>query len=261
MNLEFLVATMNRSSLSFLKKMNLSGNILVINQYNDVKLQEDTKNGVRYLNYKEKGLSKSRNRALENAIGDICVLADDDLKYVSNVEDIIKQAYKKYIDADVIVFQIKNSNGELYKKYSQKEHRIGRLNSMKVSSVEITFKRKSIIDNKIIFDEKFGAGAKYYCGEENIFLSKCIDNKLKIIYIPTLIGQLQDSESSWFCGYDEKYFKSKGAVFYKLFNKLYPIIIIQFAIRKRKLFGKNNKINKTVELMFRGVKEIKKEGK
>lgn len=261
MNLEFLIATMDRKSLDFLSAMNVNDNKLIINQSESLKSEEFKliPPNTRYLSYREKGLSRSRNRALQNAEGDICILADDDLRYMNDVKHTIIEAYQKYKDADVIVFQISNSKGQLYKSYSNRAHRINRLTSMKVSSVEITFRRKSIIDKGINFNEKFGAGSKYYCGEENIFLKECMDKHLKIMYVPKVIAQLEESESSWFRGYDDKYFRTKGAVFYKLFSNFYPLIILQFAIRKRNLFKKEIHIYRAILLMLQGAREVKRE--
>ena len=52
---------------------------------------------------------------------------------------------------------------------------------LRVCSCQITFKRASIIDNKLIFDVKLGAGTGNGAGEENKFLLDCYDKGLKNI--------------------------------------------------------------------------------
>ena len=257
MEVDYLIATMNRTEFDFLSKMNLKSNAIVINQCKiEDELIEEYEN-IKIISCNEIGLSKSRNKALENSKADICILADDDIEYTDNSLEIINNAYKEY-DADIIVFKAMKSNGKAYKKYKNNRCSIKKINSMKVSSVEITFNRLKIINKKIGFDERFGAGAEYICGEENIFLSDCLKKGCKIIFIPEFIVKLKDSESTWFQGYNEKYFMSKGAVFYRLYKYLYPLMIIQFVIRKQTLYGRNI-IGKAILYMFKGAFKVKKE--
>ena len=85
--LEILMSTMNKTSLSFLEPIfpnhNLEDlNILVVNQTQVGKeLNSDLEN-IRVFNSYEKGLSKSRNLAIQNALGEICLIADDDTEYL-----------------------------------------------------------------------------------------------------------------------------------------------------------------------------------
>lgn len=43
-----------------------------------------------------------------NSNADICIIADDDLKYESDYEEKIKNGYKKYKDAGIIAFYVDN---------------------------------------------------------------------------------------------------------------------------------------------------------
>ena len=40
--------------------------------------------------------------------------------------------------------------------------------------------------------------------------------------------------STWFSGFNEKYFFDRGATYYEMFGKLCDIFILQFIFRKRK---------------------------
>ncbi|CEP47881.1 Glycosyl transferase family 2 [[Clostridium] sordellii] len=87
-NLEVLVSTMNQKDYSLIKKMNIQTDALFINQcdlnqYEELKKYEKN---IRIISNTERGLSKSRNQALLNAKGDICLIADDDIKYVDGYE-------------------------------------------------------------------------------------------------------------------------------------------------------------------------------
>jgi glycosyltransferase involved in cell wall biosynthesis len=262
MNIEVLISTMNLSSTydynNLIKKMNIKTNSLVVNQCNKIeKLPEQITDGTsRFLSYKEKGLSRSRNKAIENATSDVCVISDDDLRYKDDYENIIENGYKKYPDADIIAFYVDNVDKNK-KRPIRRETKINFIKSMRIQSVQITFRRKSIVDRNIKFNEKFGSGAEFYMGEENIFLAQCLKKKMKIYYIPKTIATIQSNDSSWFKGFNEYYFNVKGAVYYEMSKYLYPLLILQFALRKRNIYKNEVKILDAIKYMFLGVKIYK----
>jgi hypothetical protein len=250
---------MNQVDEGILKKMKIDSEIVVINQLTSKKKQFEVNlnnwnNKLKWLNVYEKGLSRSRNLALKHCSCDIGILADDDLIYVNDYEKIIKEQYEKYPDADIITFQVEGIGSE-FKKYKKYVRKLNYLTSMKVASVEITFRTNSIKEKGIIFDEKFGSGAKYYMGEENVFLYDCLKSGLKIIYVPVKIADLNMGKSSWFDGYNQEYFINKGAAFTRLSTTLSYIFIYQFAVRKIGLYSKNLSIFQAVKYMMIGRKQ------
>lgn len=126
---------------------------------------------------------------------------------------------------------------------------------MKVSSVEVAFRLEKIKEFDINFDENFGAGSKYKMGEENIFLTKCIGMGLNIMYVPVKIANLHIGESSWFNGYDNDYFISKGAQFTAMSESLSLLYILQFALRKYNLYKKETTLLNALRNMLQGRKE------
>ena len=127
---------------------------------------------------------------------------------------------------------------------------------MKVTSFEIAFKRESIKEKGIYFDENFGTGSsKYKMGEENIFLYDCLKKGLEITYIPEYILEVVDEESTWFEGFTDKYFFDKGAIYKRMSSKAYIILILQFALRKYKLYKNENRIFNAIKMMLKGAKD------
>jgi hypothetical protein len=177
MILEILISTMNRTDLSFLRKLFVHNDIsdyqiLIINQTNaDSLLVSDSKR-IRVINSFEIGISKSRNLAIKNGIGDICLIADDDVEYVKGFDDIIKEAYASFKDSDCIVFN-SNINGKTrnpkYLNYSKKIKSIKEC--VNVCSVEISFKREFIQSRNIKFNEFLGLNSPFPSGEELVFLN------------------------------------------------------------------------------------------
>lgn len=256
LKVEVLVSTMRKKDYSFINEMKITGDCTIINQDNDnnfTSIQEKDRR-IQFISYDEKGLSKSRNRGIEHASSDICIIADDSCIYVDNYIDIVSKSYQKHPDADLIIFDINNEDTARKERFiSKKTSSIGYLKSMKVSSVRISFKKESIKKTELKFDTYFGSGSNYFSsGEENIFLFNCLKKNLNIIYVPILIGKIKKHESTWFKGYNADYFKTKGAVSYALFKKLYILYIMQFAIRKYKLYNNECSFTRAISYMLKG---------
>ena len=256
MKIEHIVSTMKRKNVDFLKDKNYMMNSVVINQTNVSKKEKFYINNTKSImySYKELGLSKSRNRGIEKSSADICIVSDDDIEYVNDIPKIIEQSYNDNLEADIIVFQVEENSGELYKNYLKKKKYINFIEAMRVSSVEMTFKKESLIKKNIKFNEEFGAGAKFFMGEENILLAEALRKGLKILYIPKVIGRLQESESTWFKGYNDEYFISRGASFKGMSHNYATVLILQFALRKYKIYKKDMTFTKACKLMFLGRK-------
>ncbi len=256
MDLQVLVATMHQRDYSLLEKMNIDSDAIVINQCDEISDNEIQYNGrkVKWFNVSERGLSKSRNMALKHATADICILADDDLEYIENYCDLIIEQFKLHPEADIITFQLEGIEKK-FKNYYKESRKLNYFTSMKVSSVEIAFRLKKIKELDIKFDENFGAGSKYKMGEENIFLTHCIKNGLKIVYVPVKIADLHIGESSWFNGYDKNYFISKGAQFTAMSKSLSLLYILQFSLRKYNLYKKETSLFKALINMLQGRSE------
>lgn len=257
MRLQVLVSTMNQKDYSLLERMNIKSDAIVINQCNDkneVKIDFND-NHIKWINSDDKGLSKSRNLAMENSTAEICILADDDLEYFNEYPEIILNEFDNNPEADIIAFQVIGVEGK-FKEYSTQKKKVNILNSLKISSVEVAFRLDKIKENRVKFDEEFGAGSKYFSGEENIFLADCLRSKLKIIYVPVAIANLHLGKSTWFRGYTKEYFISKGAAFRALSKRLSYFLIFQFALRKYYLYKGEMTLRKSLKYMIEGSRLI-----
>ena len=257
MKIEILASVMNQKNKHFIvDRMGIGSDdkCLIINQITkDIKPIKDNRDSRhRFLSFKEKGLSKSRNHALENATGDICLICDDDVTYVPNYKEIVEDAYKKYPDADIITFDFIGSDGV---RETIRDGKVGFLMSMKASSTEITFKRKAIIKSNIKFDENFGTGSdKYNWGEENIFLFDCLRAGLKFYHVPKIILTKGDFGTTWDRSNTPEHYKQQGAIFYRMSSRLWKILILQYALRKRKIYVKDMKMMDVYRSMIHGAK-------
>lgn len=259
MNVEVLLSIMNQKDENeieeFTKNMRIFGKVVVINQITDNSIIETIKEKgrVRIFSYKEKGLSKSRNIALNKQESDIGVIADDDVTYVQNYEEIIKKAYEQYPEADIIAFNVDTGNPERPIK-KQRTHKVNFISAMRIQSIQITL-RKGM---DITFEEKFGAGSKYRFGEENIWLYDCLRSGKKIYYVNEKIGDAMQQNSTWYYKKDKEFMKCEGAIFYRISKILYLPLILQYAIRKRKEYKGNITAMQAIKYLWQGAKEYKK---
>lgn len=254
MNIQILLSTMNKKNIKdveqTLKRMKVTKSALVINQIT-TKINTFSNEGQHHIICKEeKGLSKSRNLAIQNFSGDVGIIADDDIVYEEDYYHKIEKAYRTHPDADIIAFYVESKNKKRPTK-KQKTHRVNWITAMRISSFQITIK-KGIYPS---FDEEFGAGTKYLMGEESIFLYDCLRQNKKIYYIDEKIATAEQKESTWFKGYNKEYFKAEGAIFYRISSLWYIPLILQFGIRKHNKWEAN--IKQTINWMLEGAREYK----
>ena len=218
-----------------MESMNIHDPVLVINQC-DTEDQKEYDHDIRIISTKERGLSKSRNLALKNAMGDICLLADEDETFVDGLCEKVLRSYEEFKDADVIAFKLIDFPTRL----GNKRKRLKRFDALKVCSCQISFKRESVIDNNICFDEMIGSGTGNGAGEDNKFILECLKQGLKVYYVPVEIAKVAQDASVWFDGYDEKYFFNRGKTTGYILGAFWGFLYAcYFIVAKRSLYKKD----------------------
>lgn len=255
MTLQVLLSAMHLQDYHYIDKLNITGDVVVMNQCDRESEDVFHENGrsVHYICSRERGLSRSRNQAILKSTADVCILCDNDVKYRNDYQSLILNAFEEYPKDDILVFYIKRK--ERLQPVFSESRQMNYLSVMKIFSPEIAFRRSSI--EKLRFHEMFGAGAKYSMGEENIFLYDALRSGLRVRYIPVQIASLLETESTWFCGYTDKFFLDRGANYYAMSKHWYWLLILQFAVRKRKIYAADNRMLHALKLMFQGKKEFK----
>lgn len=259
-DIEILVSTMHRDNLDFLQGMfpfrHFSDfNILVINQTSEKRVLNSEYPKVRIINSFDKGLSKSRNLALKNAIGNICVLADDDVEYLPDFQEKIVGAFNENKDTSLIAFRVGLRNGNLFRKYPEK--RIvnpGIFERLNIISIEMVVNRLHFNETK--FNENFGLAAKFGMREESLFINELLKKQKKIAMEPAVIV-IHDSITTDSKATPEERYYIEGAFFTAHFNK-YSYFKWLFL----KLFFdlKQNKIKfKHIKSAFRSAEKGKKD--
>lgn len=236
MNVEVLVSAVDCSDVrQLIKKMNIQTDAIIVNQCNHIGYEEiKFKNKkIKIYSFSERGVGLSRNNALMRATGDIVLFADDDEVLEDNYEEKIISEFEKNDKADMIVFNI-TSIGGIRTPYNIKhKKRVHKYNCLRYGAVRCAVKLKKIRKNNIHFSLLFGGGCKYGSGEDSIFIYDCIKNGFKLFSNPIKICKCDFSSSTWFNGYNEKYYFDKGALFYQLHGKYALLFSFIYLIRHK----------------------------
>lgn len=209
MRLEILLSCMHQKDDTVVRNSGITGDVLVINQCDQEadRLYLTQTGTARIISTKDRGLTKSRNLAIETSEADICLLCDDDESFVSDYEKRILHAYRTVPEADLIIFKMCNQPTPFRDQI--KELRFPWI--MSVSSWQISFRRESLLRTGVRFDELLGAGTGNGAEEELKFLMDCRRAGLKIMYVPTEIASVWQTESTWFDGFNRQFFINRGA--------------------------------------------------
>lgn len=258
MDIQVFISTINKKVEEIAPDTLSYEKLIVINQ--KPKLLDDSykvtyKDKTQWIDIDQKGLSKSRNYAMNMANAEAIYLTDDDIVLKNNFKEIITRSFQDNPRYDILAFNVKGIE-EKFKEMVTYEKELNLVTSMKLSSVQIVFRLEFLRNNNIQFDERFGAGATYSMGEENILLFDAIKKGAKIKFIPETIADLHMGDSTWFQGFNEKYLFDKGATFWRMFGLLAPLYSLTYCLRKRKLYQENMGIIKAYVSTLKGMKSF-----
>ena len=242
-DLEILVSTMNRNTLDFLIPMFpfchfFEFSILIINQTQENNLLISNFPTVRVINSFEKGLSRSRNLALKNAIGKIVLIADDDVVYKKDFDKVIVQEHNQYDKKAVISFCIETPDGLLFKKYLQKaKMNLSLIELFNVLSIEISLNKSVLDELGVIFDQNFGLGSTFEMGEEAVFLSDIKNQNQQIAFVPSVIATHPEMSSNEKFDFARRYY-IQGAFLTRVLKVNYNLCLatkLFFDLKQKKL--------------------------
>jgi len=260
--LQLLVATMNLTDIIGLcDKMHIASDALIINQSDCVKYECLFYHGykIECYTFAERGLSRSRNNALLRCTGEILCIADDDMVYTDTYREDIINEFQKHPEADALVFNVTALNDERSGKPIEKYARVGKRESREYGSVHIAIRKRALIGKNVYFNTLFGSGATYSCGEDTLFLKELIEKDLKLYKTPIRIASVDMSDSTWFKGYNEKYFKDKGALIEAAYPRCsYLLAILQSVRNSKKSLGSYKKAAKLFSYYTSGIADYRK---
>ena len=257
--IEVIIAAMHQTDFSLIEKLNIKCDVLLANQTdNNSYYEAEMPNGkARMVSTTTRGVGVNRNLGLAFSVGDILMLADDDLVYNDDMPEKVSGAFDELKEADVIIFgTFFSKNGEIYEKRFCKTKKLPILKSMRYGTYSVAIRRSSLKRANINFNELFGGGCIYSHGEDSDFIINCYKRGLKVYTYDYVLGVTSKDSSTWFTGFNEKYFYDTGALAKNTFGVFAIPYMLRFALRT-KAEGEIT-IKKKFALMLAGYRNYKK---
>lgn len=158
MKYQILVLTHNKNKeecLNLVHSLNISDDVLICCQNNTSEIINEKNTEIVMSN--DIGVSNNRNNLLNNASGDICICIDDDCPLVDNYLEIIESTFKKYPDAQFILFNgiVTHENNRLV--HNKKTKRVRRFKDVSYAGGPgLVFKRDAIKKYNLKYDTNVG---------------------------------------------------------------------------------------------------------
>lgn len=165
--------------------------------------------------YRGQGLSANRNLAMEKATADLIMFADDDTRLCKDAFLNIFQAFEARPEMDMAFFRASTYTGKPLKPYPPHECTLTELeHGYSISIIEMVC-RRSKVQGRVRFDERFGLGTKFLtCGEEEIWMEDAFRAHLRICYLPINIVETSTMLKKTLIYVDAGVQRSKGAFTY-----------------------------------------------
>lgn len=247
---------MNQVDFSIIDTMNIHSDVMIINQTDHFEYRHTMLNQyeIQMLSFAERGVGLSRNSALMRSDAEIIEFADDDMIFVDNHRELVLNEFDKHPEADAILFSLDSLNKSRPLLKIPKYTRLSKREALKYGCARLAVRRDKLLYNNLSFSLLFGGGCKYGSGEDTILLQRMINTGLKIYKSPIKVADVQQTNSSWFNGYTEKYYFDKGALFAAALPVLcWPYACITAMKTKQKI--------QTFQYLLSGIKEFKKRSK
>lgn len=259
MRVQVLASVMHEKPVELVKRMQLESDAVVINQCDCLAYEEVTypKGCARFYSFPDRGVGKSRNEAIMRADGDICLFSDADIVYVPGYAEAIAAEFEKNPKADMILFNVEVE--ESRKTYHITERKkVHWYNCGRYGAVSFAVRRESLISSGVMFSLLFGGGAKYSAGEDSLFLKEFMDKGYDVYTAPVTIARESAGDSTWFAGYNEKFFVDRGVLYRYLYGNLAWLMGLRFLLAHRGKMCKETTVQQAYTWMRAGMKEAKR---
>lgn len=256
MKVQVLASVMNETMENIVERMGLDSDAVIINQCETLGLQEMEHRGyrVRFFSFPDRGVGRSRNEAIMRADGDICLFSDADIVYEPGYADKIIAEFERNPGADMILFNIDVE--EARRTYHIEERkRVHWYNCGRYGAVSFAIRRESLLKSGVTFSLLFGGGAKYSNGEDSLFLKEFMSKGCRVYTAPVTIGREEAGGSSWFSGYNQKFFVDRGVLYYYLYGKLAGAMSLRFLLAHKGIFCSEVSVAQAYAWMKQGVRE------
>ncbi len=261
MSLEHLISCVGQDPKELIEKMHVECDCIVVNQKVAYGYEEFERGGkrVRIFGCEEQGVGLSRNTALERAADTdrdcLCLFGDEDIVYRKGYAAAIEKAFADHPDADILLFNVKVCE-ERRTYWTESFHRVHQYNCGRYPAYSIAARTERLHEKNLKYHLWFGGGARYSNGEDSLFLRDALKAGLKIYAVPEEIGEEIPRPSTWFEGYNDKFFYDRGVLYRHLYGCLAPVMAFRWLHKNRAVFCKDYPYEKAKAQMKLGRKNV-----
>lgn len=182
------------------------------------------------------GVAKSRNLVLDSTTTEYLLFADDDVEF--DWPGILEGVALLDADPDVdmLLAAARDEHGRLRKAYPSTVVPLSVRNSGKAATYEMLVRVPSVRARGIRFDERFGAGAVNYLGDEYIFCADLLRAGGRGLHGPVVVAMHPDDSSGSRWGTDADR-RARAVVFDRVFGWKAPAVRLAFGLRRRAELG------------------------
>lgn len=256
MTLQLLVAAVNREPRELAQEMRIDSDAIIVSQGERHAFEELRWNNhnIRYYSMAERGVGLSRNHSLMRATADISLFADEDIIYEPGYEEKVLTAFEEHPQADMLLFNVQAMPGrETY--HNDCFGRVRWYNCGRYPTYSFAVRTSRIHQRNITFSLLFGGGAKYSNGEDSLFIRDCLKAGLKVYKAPVTIGHERERESTWFTGYNRKFFLDRGILYVYLYGRLAEMMALRFVLAHREVICRELPWRVANKLMLQGIRQ------
>ena len=256
MTLQLLVAAVNREARELAEEMQIDSDAIIVSQgeryaYEELRWK---KHDIQCFYMAERGVGQSRNHSLLRASADISLFADEDIIYEPGYEQKVLAAFEEHPKADMLFFNVQAMPGrETY--HNESFGRVRWYNCGRYPTYSLAVRTRRIHQKNISFSLLFGGGAKYSNGEDSLFIRDCLKAGLKAYKVSVTIGRERERESTWFTGYNDKFFYDRGVLYHYLYGCLARPMALRFLLSHRGIICQEIPWRKAYGRMRQGIKE------
>lgn len=269
MKIQLLVTTMFQKDFSKLEQMNVTGDVLFVNQddrFEYTRTEHNNGRTAEMITTPTRGTSKNRNTAIEfcDKTCDYVLFMDDDILLNDDYEECVIKELTAHPEAKVVKFSIHSLTPTTRTTANKQTERFVKATRRMLSSCggcALAIRRDVFDIPNMRFNEHFDPGGVVYCGGDTIFYQELVNKGVSVYLSPVDIAGVDLSDSSWFEGYNEKYINSAAQCVAHVYPNLSKLLAIRSAYRLSKNPQCNMKYFDILKCYYGGIKEYNKKRK
>ncbi|GAA5161117.1 glycosyltransferase [Ornithinimicrobium tianjinense] len=187
-----------------------------------------------------RGVARSRNAAIEECRTRYLLFCDDDVDV--DLDGVLAAVdHLRVTGAAIALGRAVDPDGHLRKRYrTDRPTPLSLLNSAKAATYEMLVDVAQVRQAGVRFDERFGAGAETYLGDEYLFIAELLSAGLRGYAVPFVFGvHPRTSSGSRWGGRD---LHVRAVVINHAFGRAAPVARLVFGWRNRRSIGDRRRL-------------------